>query len=143
MAPVCPSPIQCPREALLINHGMFPSGEHSKQPLPIDPQRCDWKPPRTHKIAPDHSCCQCKVVEKEGLPRGDWDGQRAGSSHTDQAPVSKIFGTVRRTRQVVEAKQMGEIFAQMDHEVITTDPGAEATCLSVCPLPQFYASCFM
>lgn len=92
---------------------------------------------------PDHSCCQCKVVEKEGLPRGDWDGQRAGSSYTDQAPVSKIFGTVRRTRQVVEAKQMGEIFAQMDHEVITTDPGAEAICLSVCPLPQFYASCLM
>lgn len=31
----------------------------------------------------------------------------------------------------------------MDHEVITTDPGAEAICLSVCPLPQFYACWLM
>lgn len=53
----------------------------------------------------------------------------------DQASVSKISAQSGGLGRWWKRSRWGRIFAQMDCEVIATDPGAEAICLSVWPLP--------
>lgn len=55
-----------------------------------------------------HPCHQCKFVEKEGLKETGMDRERF-RVHGSGCSVQD-FGTGRRTRQVEEAKQVGEEF---------------------------------